>query len=37
MESLIGETKVDWHDGIRGMVETLAPELLTNGLAATES
>jgi UDP-glucuronate 4-epimerase len=28
MESLVGETKVDWRDGIRRMVEALAPELL---------
>jgi UDP-glucuronate 4-epimerase len=33
MESLVGKTKVDWHDGIRGMVETLAPDLVVNGSA----
>ena len=34
MGSLVGETKVNWRDGIRGMVESLAPELLASGLAA---
>lgn len=33
MESLVGETKVDWRSGIRGMVQTLAPELLVEGKA----
>lgn len=28
MHSLIGETKVDWRDGLRSMVKTLAPDLL---------
>ena len=28
MHRLIGPTKVDWRDGIRRMVETLAPEML---------
>jgi UDP-glucuronate 4-epimerase len=28
MKSLVGETKVNWRDGIRRMVEALAPELL---------
>jgi hypothetical protein len=28
MHSLIGETKVDWRDGIRRQIENLAPELL---------
>ncbi len=28
MHSLVGDTAVDWRDGIRGMVEALAPELL---------
>jgi UDP-glucuronate 4-epimerase len=28
MHSLVGETKVDWRDGIRRMVQALAPELL---------
>jgi nucleoside-diphosphate-sugar epimerase len=27
MHSLVGETKVDWRDGLRRMVEALAPEL----------
>ncbi len=31
MHSLVGETKVDWRNGIRGMVEALAPELLAHG------
>jgi nucleoside-diphosphate-sugar epimerase len=31
MHSLVGETKVDWRNGIRGMVEALAPELLAEG------
>jgi nucleoside-diphosphate-sugar epimerase len=28
MHELIGETRVDWRDGVRSMVEHLAPELL---------
>lgn len=28
MHELIGETKVDWHGGMRSMVATLAPDLL---------
>ncbi len=28
MHSLIGETKVDWRDGVRRMVNALAPEML---------
>lgn len=28
MQSLVGETKVDWRDGIRRMVQALAPELI---------
>ncbi|MGO9605366.1 MAG: NAD-dependent epimerase/dehydratase family protein [Candidatus Binataceae bacterium] len=28
MYSLVGETKVDWRDGLRRMVKALAPELL---------
>ncbi len=31
MHSLAGHTKVDWRDGIRRMVEALAPELLRHG------
>ena len=28
MHDLIGETRVDWREGVRAMVETLAPQLL---------
>ena len=28
MHELIGETRVDWHDGIRSQIECLAPQLL---------
>lgn len=28
MHQLIGETRVDWRDGIRRMIQTLAPDLL---------
>ena len=28
MHELIGETKIDWHHGMRRMVEALAPEML---------
>ena len=28
MHELIGETRVDWKDGVRRLVENLAPELL---------
>lgn len=28
MESLVGKTKVDWREGIRRMIQALAPELL---------
>jgi nucleoside-diphosphate-sugar epimerase len=28
MHSLIGETRMDWREGIRAMVESLSPELL---------
>jgi len=31
MHSLVGATKVDWRDGLRRMVEALAPELLAAG------
>lgn len=31
MQSLVGDTRIDWRDGIRRMVETLAPELLVAG------
>jgi nucleoside-diphosphate-sugar epimerase len=34
MHALIGETKVDWHDGIRRMVEALAPDLMAEGKSA---
>jgi UDP-glucuronate 4-epimerase len=37
MQALVGDTKVDWRDGIRRMVEALAPELLVERLAARES
>ena len=28
MHELIGETRVDWREGLRGMIENLAPNLL---------
>ena len=28
MHALIGPTRVDWREGIRAMVQNLAPELL---------
>jgi hypothetical protein len=28
MHSLVAETKVDWRDGLRRMVKTLAPQLV---------
>jgi len=31
MHELVGPTRVDWHDGIRRMVEALNPELLASG------
>lgn len=31
MHAAIGETSVDWHDGMRGMLEHLAPEVLQPG------
>jgi nucleoside-diphosphate-sugar epimerase len=34
MHALIGETQVDWHDGIRRMVDALAPDLLAEGKSA---
>ena len=37
MHELIGETKVDWRDGIRRMVQALAPELMAGRAAATAS
>lgn len=38
MHELVGQTKVDWRYGIRGMVEALAPELLVGaGAAAREA
>ena len=37
MNALVGETKVDWRDGIRGMVESLAPELLGRAAAGRSS
>ncbi|MCP4952366.1 MAG: NAD(P)-dependent oxidoreductase, partial [Proteobacteria bacterium] len=30
MHSLIGETSVDWRDGIRRQMQNLAPELVKN-------
>lgn len=37
MKELIGDTKVDWRDGIRRMVQALAPELLAERAATTGS
>jgi UDP-glucuronate 4-epimerase len=34
MHSLVGDTKVDWREGIRSMVQALAPELLAERKAA---
>ena len=31
MHVLIGETRVDWHDGVRSMIQNLAPDLLKTG------
>lgn len=31
MRELVGATRVDWRDGIRGMIAALAPELLKRG------
>jgi UDP-glucuronate 4-epimerase len=31
MRELVGDTRVDWHAGIRGMIAALAPELLERG------
>ena len=31
MRELVGDTTVDWHAGIRGMIAALAPELLAGG------
>lgn len=35
MHELIGETKVDWRDGIRRQIENLAPELLLENKTAS--